>query len=229
MRSRRVAPAIVAGLGIVLLLAQTASAHVVKDYGPYHLAIGWLHEPAYVGVENAVQVIVTDAGKSVDDVPASDFTVRITAGGQTSAALPLNASFDPDTGLGTPGEYLAPVIPTLAGDYTFHIVATIHGQSVDASFSSSSTTFDAVEEEASAQFPTRLPTIGELATLGSRQEARIAAAAAAAQSATLAASQANDAASRALEAGAVIGAVGVILGLTAIFLGRRRRSEGSGA
>jgi hypothetical protein len=121
----------VVSVGAVLSvgLAGIVSAHVVQQFGPYSVAIGWLHEPAYVGVENAVQVIVKDAaGKSVDDVPASDFTVTVSAGGHDSAALPLNASFDPDTGLGVPGEYTAHLIPTVPGDYTFHSSARSMGR-----------------------------------------------------------------------------------------------------
>jgi hypothetical protein len=99
MRLRPSIVALCAGAILATALAGIAGAHVVQQFGPYSLATGWLHEPAYVGVDNAVQVIVKDAaGKSVDDVPASDFTVTVSTGGQTTVALPLNASFDPEYG-----------------------------------------------------------------------------------------------------------------------------------
>ncbi len=221
MRLRPVATALAAGLATALTLGGTVAAHVVEHAGPYSVAIGWLHEPAYVAVDNAVQVIVKDAaGKSVDDVPASDFTVTISADGQTSAALPLEASFDPDTGLGTPGEYTAHVIPTVPGPYTFHVVGTIHGTKLDVTATSSDTTFDSVQGQADAQFPTKLPSQADLAALAGRLETRVGTAQAAVADAKAAADQA-------LLVGALLGGLGVLLGLAGIGLAlsaRRRRA-----
>jgi hypothetical protein len=243
MRLRSVAVALCAGAILAIGLAGFAGAHVVQQFGPYSLAIGWLHEPAYVGLDNAVQVIVKDAnGKSVDDVPATDFTVTVGTAGQTSAALPLNASFDPDTGLGTPGEYTAHLIPTAPGNYTFHIVGTIHGTKVDQSFTSSDTTFDAVKGQADAQFPIKVPSGTELSARVDRIDTRVqtaqttADAAAtsaqgattAASSASAAASSANDAANRALAVGVVVGGVGILLGLVGIGLALRSRRSPTG-
>ena len=42
------------------LVAGTAEAHVVKSFGSYSVALGWAHEPTYVGAANAVQAIVKD-------------------------------------------------------------------------------------------------------------------------------------------------------------------------
>ena len=177
MRLRSLAVALCAGAILAIGLAGFAGAHVVQQFGPYSLAIGWLHEPAYVGLDNAVQIIVEDSqDKSVDDVPANDFTVTVSTAGQTSAALPLNASFDPDEGLGTPGEYTAHLIPTAPGPYTFHIVGTIHGTKVDQSFTSSDTTFDAVQGQADAQFPVKVPSGTELSARVDRIDTRVQAA-----------------------------------------------------
>jgi hypothetical protein len=224
MRLRSFAIALGAGTILAIALAGASGAHVVQQFGPYSLAIGWLHEPAYVGVENAVQVIVKDAaGKPVDDVPASDFTVVVSTGGQQTAALPLNASADPDTGLGTPGEYTAHLIPTAPGDYTFHLVGTIHGTKVDQSFTSSDTTFDAVRGQADAQFPVKVPSETEISARLDRLDARLQAAQAATTSAATAAASANDAATRALVVGVVVGGVGIILGAIGIGLAVRAR------
>ena len=231
LRSRAVA--LCAGALLAILVAGVAGAHVVQQFGPYSLAIGWLHEPAYVGIENAVQVIVKDAaGKSVDDVPATDFTVVVSTARQDSAALPLNASFDPDTGLGTPGEYTAHIIPTVPGDYTFHMAGTIHGTKVDQSFTSSDTTFDAVRGQADAQFPAKVPSGTEVAARVDRVDARVATAQAAADAATAsvasanaAAASATDAANRALVVGVVVGGVGILVGLVAIAIALRSRRQ----
>ncbi len=226
MRLRSSVVAMCAGVILAIGFAGVAGAHVVAQFGPYSLAIGWLHEPAYVGVDNAVQVIVKDAaGKPIDDVPASDFTVVVSTGGQQTAALPLNASADPDTGLGTPGEYTAHLIPTAPGDYTFHLVGTIHGTKVDQSFTSSATTFNAVEGQADAQFPVKVPSETEVSALVDRLTARVTSAQAAADAATGAASSASDAATRALEVGAVVGGAGVVCGLAGIALALRARRK----
>jgi hypothetical protein len=216
---RRAFGAAISGAAILaIVVAGIASAHVVKSFGPYSIALGWLHEPAYVGVDNAVQVIIRDgSGNPVDDVPASDLGVTLTAGGQTSAVLPLNASHDPDTGLGTPGEYTAHVIPTIPGDYTFHLAGTVHDTAVDETVTSSDTTFDAVQDQTAAQFPARIPSTTDLSAKVDRQDGRISAAAAAA-------SDASDAASRALLVGITLGGIGVVLGGTGVVLALRRRS-----
>ncbi|HYM84861.1 MAG TPA: hypothetical protein VEY67_11995 [Candidatus Dormibacteraeota bacterium] len=221
MRPRTLATALVASLAITVPSAAAAAAHVVERAGPYTVAIGWLHEPAYVAVDNAVQAIVKDAsGHSVDDVPASDFAVTVSAAGQTSPPLPMNASFDPDTGLGTPGEYTAHLIPTAPGPYTFHVVATIHGTKLDVTETSSDTTFDSIIGQADAQFPAKLPSEADLAALANRLGERV-------QIEQAAVADAQSRADRALLVGAVAGGLGVALGLTAIGLAlaaRRRRA-----
>jgi hypothetical protein len=208
-----------AGGAAVLALAVSgvASAHVVKEFGTYSIALGWLHEPAYVGEDNAVQVIIKDAsGKSVDDVPPTDLGVTVSAVGQTSARLPLNASFDADTGLGTPGEYTAHLIPTLPGDYTFHLQGSVHGVAVDETATSSDSTFDAVQDQTSAQFPVKIPTTTELSAKVDRLDAR-------ASSANAAASDASNTATLSIAVGGVLGVVGILLGATGIVLALRTR------
>src|SRR5690348_11236946 len=72
----------------------TASAHVVQQFGAYSIAIGWLHEPTYVGVENAVQVVVKDAqDKPVNDLPDGALKVQVSSGSQTTNSMTLQPSF----------------------------------------------------------------------------------------------------------------------------------------
>jgi hypothetical protein len=212
----------VAACGAAVLafsVAGLASAHVVNTFGSYSIALGWLHEPAYVGADNAVQVIIKDgSGKPVDDVPASDLGVTVATGGQTSAVLPLNASSDPDTGLGTPGEYTAHLTPTAPGDYTFHLSGTVHGTAVDETVTSSDTTFEAVQDQSGAEFPATVPSTTDLSGKVDRLDPRVTAA----QSA---ASDASDAANRALLVGVVVGGIGVVLGLAGVGLALRARKS----
>jgi hypothetical protein len=149
--------------------------------------------------------------------------------------LPLQPSFDPDTGLGTPGEYTASLIPTQVGDYTFHLTGSIHGQAVDETATSSDQTFNSVTAGTDVQFPVKLPALGDLSTLIQRVDGRATTADTAAtqaqQAATQAeqavaraqkaASQASDNANRALVVGALVGGLGVLLGLAGLIVGLR--------
>ena len=242
MRLRVGVTAIGAAFMLALVISSTASAHVVKQFGTYSVAMGWLHEPTYVGVENSVQVIVKDAaGKPVNDLQPGDLQVVVSTAGQQTAALPLQPSFDPDTGLGTPGEYTASLIPTQVGDYTFHLTGSIHGQAVDETATSSDQTFNSVTAGTDVQFPVKLPALGDLSTLIQRVDGRVTTANTAAtqaqQAATQAqqavaaaqqaANQASDNANRALLAGVLVGGLGVLLGLAGLIVGlhaSRRRT-----
>ena len=236
MRFRVGGTAIGAAFMLALVISSTASAHVVKQFGTYSVAMGWLHEPTYVGVENSVQVIVKDAaGKPVNDLQPGDLQVVVSTAGQQTAALPLQPSFDPDTGLGTPGEYTASLIPTQVGDYTFHLTGSIHGQAVDETATSSDQTFNSVAAGTDVQFPVKLPALGDLSTLIQRVDGRVTTANTAAtqaqQAATQAqqdvakaqqaAGQASDNANRALLAGVLVGGLGVLLGLAGLIVGLR--------
>ncbi len=209
----------VAILGGALLLTHTtgASAHVVQTFGPYSLAIGWLQEPAFVGELNGVQLIVRDAhGKPVTDLSATDMHAQVRVGSTTSARLDLAPTFDPDTGLGTPGEYVARLIPTVPGTYTFVLSADVHGTPINQSFSSSPTTFDSVHDAAGVEFPVAVPANSELLTRIARDAQRLEAAIQSGRSAGAAANRATILGIAAL----VIGLVG---GGAALVAGRRSR------
>jgi hypothetical protein len=241
VRFRRLGIATGAAAVLTIALVGTIQAHVLKDFGSYGVALGWVVEPTYVGQVNAVQVVVKDKqGKAVTDLADGDLKVIVSVGGQDSAALALNNKFDPDTGLGVPGDYEAPITPTASGDYTFHLTGSIHGQAVDETATSSDATFNSAVEATDIQFPNKLPSLTEITTSLDRINARLAASPSPAASAAApapsadagladavsaaqtTASQARDAASSALVAGLLVGAIGVILGGAALFLVVRR-------
>jgi len=202
---------------LALGVSAMAEAHVVQQVGQYSVAMGWWQEPTYVGVQNAVQVIIKDkSGNPVADLASRDLQVVVSAAGQSTAALPLDPSLDPDTGLGRPGEYLAWLIPTLPGDYTFHLTGAIHGQVVNETYTSSDQTFNAVEDATAAQFPVKLPSQTELSTLSDRLTVRVGGAATAASAAEQTATDARHDASTALLVGTSVGALGVLVGLIAL-------------
>lgn len=242
VRSRRVGVAFLASAFGVMLISGVADAHIVKTFGPYTVALGWVHEPTYVGEQNAVQVVTKDAsGKPITDLADGDLKVTVGVGGKTSDPLDLLNTFDPDTGLGVPGDYEAPIIPTAPGDYTFHLTGTIHGTAVDETATSSDSTFNSAVDATGIQFPNQLPALTDIITRLDRIDARLTASsgpsgaapassagpaeAAAIDAASAAAASAQTAANSALLAGAVIGAAGVIIGLAALTIAMRGRRQ----
>jgi hypothetical protein len=241
VRHRRLGVAVGAATVLSIAAVGTMQAHVLKDFGPYSVALGWSIEPTYVGQVNAIQVVVKDKqGKAVTDLADADLKVVVSFGGQDSSPLSLANKFDEDTGLGIAGDYEVPLTPTAPGDYTFHLTGSIHGQAIDETATSSGSTFDSAVEATDIEFPNKLPSLTEIATSLDRINARLSAspspgasAAAPAPStdagladsvsaAQATASQARDAASSALVAGILVGALGVILGGAALVLVLRR-------
>src|SRR6186997_1097056 len=108
----------IAGLICLIALAlnfQLALAHQSITVGDYTLEIGWLSEPPIVGQQNAIVVNVstTSGGQPVEDV--SSLTVTVSYGGQdkTLTLQPL--------GEDTPGQFVAPIVPTVPGQYTIKL------------------------------------------------------------------------------------------------------------
>jgi len=193
-------------------VATPVAAHIVKQVGPYTVAIGWVHEPTYLGQLNAVQVVIKDAkGNPVSDLSADDLKVVVSTAGQQSDPMSLAPTFDEDTGLGIPGDYEAPMIPTAVGDYTFHVTGTIHTTKIDETATSSDTTFDSVVDPSAVQFPSKLPAVGDLATRLERVDARV-------QSQISTADEAKSSAQGALIAGVAVGGAGVLIGLVGLAL-----------
>jgi hypothetical protein len=206
----------------VLLVASPAFAHTEKDAGPYKLLFGWRDEPAYTGSLNAVQLFVHDtSGKALDDLGTKGLTVVVSTGSgataKSSSPLALTSAFDPDSGLGTHGEFDSPLLPTAAGTYTFHITGDINGTAVDVSASSSDTTFANVTDPTAIQFPLQSQTVPQLSSAITTLQDRVASAQSAA---TAAKSSANS--SRTVAIIAIV--VAIVLGLVAIAARRGRKA-----
>jgi hypothetical protein len=212
--------AILAALGLVVLLASPAGAHERRQASGYSYVVGFGDEPAYAGEKNSVQVMVSDgAGKPVRN--ADGLKVMVMAGGKQTE-LKLEPNFG-DT-WGTPGDYRAFFIPTAAGQYTFHLQGTIAGKKIKAQrFTSGPNSFSDVEDPAKVAFPVKSPTTAQLAARVDREVPRLSAslqgALAAQQQATTAAEQARDAAGQArllAIAGVLVGAAGLLVAGLAI-------------
>ena len=117
-------------LALIALLAsyQTALAHETITVGDYEIEIGWANEPPVVGQQNAIVVNVSDTSSGeaqpVEDV--SSLTVAISYGGQ-SKELTLQP-----LGEETPGQFVAPILPTVAGQYTVTLGGKLGDTAVDA-------------------------------------------------------------------------------------------------
>lgn len=98
----------------LLLNFQLAFAHESVTVGDYEIEYGWLEEPAIVGQQNAIVVNVsnTSSGEAQPVEDVSSLTVTVSYGGQnkTLTLQPL--------GEDTPGQFVAPILPTVAGTYT---------------------------------------------------------------------------------------------------------------
>ena len=172
-----------------LLSSFTASAHGVTQVGDYELVIGFHNEPAYQGEPNGLDLFVTNM-RTNEPVNGLEETLRVEIiYGASKKELAIDTQFGQD------GAYTAYVLPTEAGDYTWHIWGDIEGRPVDVSMTSSPDTFGSVEPKSDTAFPAAEPTLAEL-----RDQAQLALTVGI--------------------VGAVLGVIGIVVG----FLGMRRRS-----
>jgi hypothetical protein len=190
----------------------TALAHEEVKVGKVALEVGWVQEPAFAGLPNAVEVSVRRGAASVRNAALTAVVVFGDPDSTTRTdALPLDPVAD------APGEYRAFVIPTRPGTYTFEITGKVGGKRIDETFTSGEKSFDEVLNPGEAQFPEQDPTQGEIAERLERIDARIA------DLRTEIAAQGED------DGGAVpmgLGVAGILLGGVALGVavsGRRQR------
>jgi hypothetical protein len=103
----------------LLAITRPASAHETITVGDYDVEYGWVNEPAIVGQPNDVVINITPKSGSADDLDVSKLTIQASYGGQTKALAlqPL--------GENTPGQFVAPMTPMRAGQYTIHLGGNI--------------------------------------------------------------------------------------------------------
>jgi hypothetical protein len=199
--------------------APAAFAHAQRQAGPIHMEIGFGTEPAYVGLPNSVQIILTERGKPVVNL-GDALKVQVSFGGQQQD-IPLEANFEVGRD-GTPGDYRAWFIPSQPGPYTFHFTGTVHGTKIDESLTSGPKTFDEVQDPAEAAFPpVNTPTTQELADRIQQDATRLSDATAAAASAKSAADSARTVAI----VGVVVGLIGLAVAVTAVLSARKARRQ----
>lgn len=165
-------------LAVLLLVMAPAAAHEGREVGPYQIVFGWRVEPAYAGQLNGPEVIISlghhDESEASDDHPhdademaAVEVSLQVEVRfGPEVKTLPLRPVFN------APGHYVADLIPTLPGDYSFHLTGTIGDTAVEELFSSADGEFSSVEPASDLLFPQGAPS--NLETRIAQLEAQIA-------------------------------------------------------
>ena len=105
-------------------------------------------------------------GAGLTPVTDADLQVEITFGpaSTTLTLLPVP---------GDPGHYIADMIPTRPGDYTFRLFGTANGVAIDEVFTSADGQFDTVEPASDILFPDDLPATVDLLDRIEQLEARL--------------------------------------------------------
>ena len=220
-RSTRAMFAAALAVALTLVGAAPALAHEGRKLGDLEMEIGWGTEPAYSGEVNSVQILLVHDGKPVVDL-GDTLDVEVTFGDQTQT-FSLEPFFE-EGEFGTPGDYRAWLIPTTAGQYSFHFTGTIDGEDVDETFTSGPKTFDDVQNPQSVEFPVQQPSTGELAERIDRVEPRLASAISDVQADVQTTSDDASSAKTIGLIGLVVGAIGLIVAIVALVASRRKRA-----
>jgi hypothetical protein len=124
-------PACIVTVIALLLNFQLVLAHESVTVGDYELVVGWVNEPPVAGQLNAIVVEVSHAGEGEDHAhepveDVSSLTIAVSYGGQekTLTLQPL--------GEDAPGQYIAPILPTVPGQYTVTFGGQLGDTDVDA-------------------------------------------------------------------------------------------------
>jgi hypothetical protein len=202
---------------LVVPLAGSASAHEEHKVDRYTVEVGFGTEPAYAGIINSVQLIISNNGKPVTD--ARGLKVAVSTGDAEPRQMPLEPYFGAD--FGDPGDYRAFFIPTTSGAYTFKVTGTLGGKKVDQSYTSGKDGFDEVTDPSEVQYPVQQPSGSQLTDRLDRETARLNASLAAQREA---ADEQVAGARRLATIGLVVGALGLLAAVGVGALALRRRS-----
>ena len=217
MRIRTPAGAAVLAVLLVPLLAVPALAHGEHKVANYSFVVGFGTEPAYAGVTNSVQLVISNNGKPVTD--AKGLKVAVSTGDAEPREMALEPYFG--DGWGEQGDYRAFFIPTTPGAYTFKVTGSLGGKKIDHSYTSGKDGFDEITDPTEAQYPVQDPSGSQLTTRLARESARLNSALAAERQ------EAEDQVADAHQLatiGLVVGALGLLAAIAVGVLALRRRS-----
>jgi hypothetical protein len=134
-------------LALSLLAPSYVLAHGHIDVGDYEIVIGFHNEPAIQGEPNALDLFVTNVKTSEKVKQLEDTLQAELIFGSSKKVLQIEPQWEEE------GAYTAYLIPTEAGDYTWHIFGTIDDTPVDISMTSSPDTFSSVLPKSEYSFP----------------------------------------------------------------------------
>ena len=212
--------------------------HEDREEGDYKFIVGFLNEPAYEGLRNAVSLRVTKArveehGEAMQEeeakMPGHGEPATVPVEGLESTLqvevthVPSGASrvMDLRPAWHDPGHYLADLIPTSPGHYRFRFFGTIEGNEIDSTYDSRAGggSFDDIRVASAIHFP-------ETVASGREMESAVRGAQTEAQQARDAAASAENSVSSATVlgiVGIVVGAAGIALGSVSLAMSIRRR------
>ena len=147
---RTLSAAVALAFALTLLFVQAALAHERRTVGKYEFVVGFITEPAYVGLPNAVDLRVTDT-ETKKPVEGLEKTLKVTVivGGK-SKTLDFRTRFN------QPGAYAADFVPTKHAAYIFQIAGEIEGKKIDEKFESGPGRFHEPEDTHELEFPEKL-------------------------------------------------------------------------
>lgn len=146
---RKLVFGILALLSLVFVVSSVI-AHEGREVGEYTIEFGWQVEPAYAGLLNGPEVHLALHDAAEGEEFSEDVEVSLQAEvsfGSESTVIGLVPSSSES------GHYVATLIPSLPGDYSFRIFGTIGETEVDETFSAADGQFNTVEPATDILFP----------------------------------------------------------------------------
>jgi hypothetical protein len=196
------------GLMFATSTLRVALAHENREVGEYEFTVGFLNEPAYEGLLNAVSLRIVNA-ESEEPIEGAEETVQVevthpeTGSSQTMAMR---------TVFGDLGHYRADFVPTLPGTYQFRFFGAVGDLQIDELFESGEGTFSSIGVIADLQFPEQVASARE-----------IQGAASGARTIALDAEDAASSAQTMAYVGIGAGVVGILMGAAGVAMAVRRR------
>lgn len=165
-RTRLIRAALIAALVTLVALPGAAEAHETRAVSKYSFVVGWSVEPAYEGIKNGVSLRVQTPGTPATPVEGVEKTVKVEvtniAGGQ-QVTLPMETVF------GSPGLYIAHLVPTVAGQYSFRFFGTVEGNQINETFTSGEK-FNSIQPIGEIQFPEKVAQVREVQGVASEAQ-----------------------------------------------------------
>jgi len=146
---------------------QPAAAHESREVDRFTFVVGFVAEPAYTNIPNAVSLSITETESEEPFEDLGDtLNVDVTFGEETFTST-MRPQF------GEPGSYRADFVPSRPGQWTFRFFGTVDDVEVDETFISGPETFNDVQSISEESFPAQDPSTGELAERLEQELARV--------------------------------------------------------